>query len=95
MKLKPHKGVFVQPSCIVRISRNPRTIGGRIINKAIEVYNIRGMFDQVLGSMLDDPAAAPGSSKEKEEEGDSYEELVMKRVAAYVQQSHVRCYVML
>merc|ERR1719188_2382349 len=42
---------------------------------------------QVLGSMLDDPAAVPGSSKEAEEEGDSYEELVMKRVAAYVQQS--------
>ena len=48
------------------------------------------MFVQVLGSMLDDPAAVPGSSKEAEEEGDSYEELVMKRVAAYVQQSQVR-----
>ena len=43
--------------------------------------------------MLDDPAAAvPGSSKDaaaENEEGDSYEELVMKRVAAYVQQSQV------
>ena len=48
------------------------------------------MFVQVLGSMLDDPAAVPGSSKDAEEEGDSYEELVMKRVAAYVQQSQVR-----
>ena len=38
----------------------------------------------------DDPAAVPGSSKDAEEEGDSYEELVMKRVAAYVQQSQVR-----
>ena len=47
---------------------------------------------QVLGSMFDDPAAVPGSSKDaaaEKEEGDSYEELVMKRVAAYVQQSQV------
>ena len=43
--------------------------------------------------MLDDPAAVPGSSKDADggaQEGDSYEELVMKRVAAYVQQSQVR-----
>ena len=43
--------------------------------------------------MLDDPAAVPGSSKDaaaENEEGDSYEELVMKRVAAYVQQSQVK-----
>ena len=41
--------------------------------------------------MLDDPAAVPGSSKDADgaQEGDSYEELVMKRVAAYVQQSQV------
>ena len=42
--------------------------------------------------MLDDPVAVPGSSKDtaaEKEEGDSYEELVMKRVAAYVQQSQV------
>ena len=55
------------------------------------IYKNREMFVQVLGSMLDDdPAAVPGSSKDAEEEGDSYEELVMKRVAAYVQQSQVR-----
>ena len=42
--------------------------------------------------MFDDAAAVPGSSKDaaaEKEEGDSYEELVMKRVAAYVQQSQV------
>ena len=43
--------------------------------------------------MLDDPATGPGSSRDaaaaEREEGDSYEELVMKRVAAYVQQSQV------
>ena len=47
---------------------------------------------QVLGSMFDDLAAVPGSSTDaaaEREEGDSYEELVMKRVAAYVQQSQV------
>ena len=52
------------------------------------------MCSQVLGSMLDDPATGPGSSRDaaaaEREEGDSYEELVMKRVAAYVQQSQVK-----